>query len=67
MEKSVSGLLETGARTEGSGNDTRDLLACAERTITSISAATELNWLHSISTSLMHLLHCATQSDEEPT
>ena len=67
MEKSVSGLLETGARIGGSGNDIRDPLACAERTRTSISAATELNWLHSISTTLMHLLHCATQTDKEPT
>ena len=67
MEKSVSGLLETGEQTGGSGNQTRDLLACAELTRTSISAATELNWLHSISTTLMHLLHCATQTDKEPT
>ena len=67
MEKSLSGLQETGEQTGGSGNQTRDLLAGAERTRTSISSATELNCLHSISTTLMHLLSCITQTDEEPT
>ena len=43
MEKSVSDLLETDARTEGSGNQTRDLLACVERTRASTSATTVLN------------------------
>ena len=66
MEKSVSGLLETGARRGGSGNQTRDLLACAERTRTSISAATELNWLHSISTNLMHFPPCTTKLMKNP-
>ena len=56
MEKSVSDLLETGARTARSDNQTRDLLACAERTRKSTSATTDWNCVHSILTNLINLL-----------
>ena len=55
-EKSVSDLLETGAGTAGSDSQTRDLLACAERTRKSTSATTDWNCVHSILTNLINLL-----------
>ena len=43
MEKSVSDLLETSARTEGLCNSTRDLVPCADRTRQSTRAKTDLD------------------------
>ena len=56
MEKSVSDLLETGARMGRLSNSTRDLLTCAERTRKSTSATTDWNCVHSILTNLINLL-----------